>query len=39
MSADAIRVWRQMGKAPKIIGTQARPPQTALHVFGVPFSE
>lgn len=39
MNAPAIRFWRQMGKVPKIIGSQARPPHTALLTFGVPFSE
>jgi hypothetical protein len=39
MNATAIRVWEEMGKEPKIIGEQARPPHTALLMFGVPFSE
>lgn len=39
MNAAAVRVWREMCKAPKIIGSQARPPHTALLTFGVPFSE
>lgn len=39
MNASAIRVWRQMGKNPNVIGSQARPPHTALLTFGVPFSE
>jgi hypothetical protein len=38
MNAAAIRVWEQMGKAPKIIGAQVRPPHTSLLTFGVPFS-
>ena len=38
MNAAAIRVWEEMGKAPKIIGAQVRPPHTALLTFGVPFS-
>ena len=38
MNAAAIRVWRQMGKAPKIIGAQTRPPHSALLALGVPFS-
>jgi hypothetical protein len=38
MNAAAIRIWEQMGKAPKIIGAQVRPPRTALLTFGVPFS-
>lgn len=39
MNATAVRIWQEMGKAPKIIGEQARPPHTALLSFGVPFSE
>jgi hypothetical protein len=39
MNATAIRVWEEMGKAPKIIGQQMRPPHQALLTFGVPFSE
>lgn len=38
MNAKAIQVWEQMGKSPKIIGAQVRPPHTALLTFGVPFS-
>jgi hypothetical protein len=39
MNATAIRVWKEMGKTPMIIGEQSRPPRTALLAFGVPFSE
>ena len=39
MNAPAIQVWKEMGKAPKIIGAQFRPPHTALLTLGVPFSE
>lgn len=39
MNAVALRVWEEMGKAPKIVGAQFRPPRTALLAFGVPFSE
>ena len=39
MNPTAIRVWEAMGKSPKIIGAQVRPPQTALLTFGVPFSK
>ena len=39
MNAAAIRVWKEMGKAPKIIGAQVRPPRTALLTLGVPFSK
>ena len=38
MNAAAIRVWRQMGKIPRIIGSQSRPPLAAILAFGVPFS-
>ena len=38
MNAAAIQVWKEMGKTPKIIGAQVRPPRTALLAFGVPFS-
>lgn len=38
MNPAALRVWQEMGKAPKVIGAQVRPPQTALLTFGVPFS-
>lgn len=39
MNAAAIRIWRQMGKTPTIVGSQARPPQAAILTLGVPFSE
>jgi len=39
MNAAAIQVWKEMGKAPKIIGAQVRPPNTAILTFGVPFSK
>ena len=39
MNAAAIQVWKEMGKAPKIIGAQVRPPHTAILTFGVPFSK
>jgi len=39
MNSTAIRVWKEMGKAPKIIGVQVRPPHAALLVLGVPFSK
>lgn len=39
MNAVAIRVWEEMGKTPKVIGQQIRPPRHALLTFGVPFSE
>jgi hypothetical protein len=39
MNAAAVLIWKVMGKRPTLIGAQHRPPQTALLVFGVPFSE
>jgi hypothetical protein len=39
MNGTALRLWRDMGKQPNQIGTQHRPPHTALLSFGVPFSE
>lgn len=39
MNAPALLVWNEMGKCPRRIGSQHRPPQTALLAFGVPFSE
>ena len=39
MNAAAIQVWEEMGKMPRIIGAQFRPPRTALLTFGVPYSE
>jgi hypothetical protein len=38
MNAAAIRVWEEMGKEPKVIGTRIRPHHAALLAFGVPFS-
>lgn len=38
MNAQAIEIWKQMGKVPKIIGARSRPPRTALLTLGVPFS-
>jgi hypothetical protein len=39
MNAVAIQVWEEMGKAPKVIGAEFRPPRAALLTFGVPFSK
>ena len=39
MNAAAIRVWQEMGKKPRIVGAQYRPPHAALLTFGVPFSK
>ena len=38
MNAQAIQIWKQMGKMPKIVGARTRPPRTALLTLGVPFS-
>lgn len=39
MNADALRIWREMGKQPTIIGEMCRPSRTSVMVFGVPYSE
>ena len=39
MNQTALSVWKSMGKPSNIIGSQKRPPQTALLAYGVPFSE
>jgi hypothetical protein len=39
MNSTALRIWREMGQQPWVIGAQHRPPSTALLTFGVPFSE
>ena len=39
MNATAVRIWREMGRSPKIIGARVRPPCAALLAFGVPFSK
>ena len=39
MNSAALQVWQEMGRSPRIIGAQARPPRTALLTFGVPFSK
>ena len=39
MNAEALRIWKEMGKAPRVIGSKSRPPHAALLAFGVPFSE
>ena len=39
MNDAAFSVWKAMGKEPKVIGSQHRPPSTALLAFGIPFSE
>ncbi|QEE27981.1 hypothetical protein FTW19_08215 [Terriglobus albidus] len=37
MNAAALRVWKAMGKHPREIGTQHRPPNSAVLAFGTPF--
>jgi len=39
MNATALRVWQSMGRHPRQIGTQHRPPHSAVLAFGVPFNE
>ena len=39
MNATALRIWRAMGKQAHIVGSQHRPPHSALLNFGVPFRE
>jgi hypothetical protein len=39
MNATALRIWREMGRQPTIIGIQHRPPHEAMLSYGVPFSE
>jgi hypothetical protein len=39
MNDVAFSIWKAMGKEPRIIGSQHRPPSTALLTFGIPFSE
>jgi hypothetical protein len=39
MNAEALLIWKAMGKHPCVIAAQHRPPRTALLTFGVPFSE
>jgi len=39
MNGAALRIWKDMGKQPKIVGRQHRPAHAAMLSFGVPFSE
>lgn len=39
MNDTALRIWREMGQRPTLIGEQHRPPSKAVLAFGVPFSE
>ena len=39
MNGAALRVWRIMGMHPRQIGSQHRPPHSAVLAFGMPFTE
>lgn len=39
MNAAALRVWKTMSMRPRQVGTQHRPPHSAVLAFGVPFLE
>ena len=39
MNAVALRIWKLMGMHPRQIGSQRRPPHSALLAFGMPFNE
>ena len=39
MNAAALRIWKIMGMCPRQIGTQHRPPHSAVLSFGIPFGE
>jgi hypothetical protein len=39
MNADALHIWKAMGRNPRLVGARHRPPPTALLMFGVPFSD
>ena len=39
MNDAAFSVWKAMAKESTVIGSQHRPPSTALLAFGIPFSE
>lgn len=39
MNAAALQLWKTMGRHPRQIGTQQRPPQSAVLAFGMPFRE
>ena len=39
MNAEALQVWRAMGRTPTVVGEMHRPARTAVMVFGVPYSE
>jgi hypothetical protein len=39
MNATAVKLWQEMKRPATVIGTQHRPPKTAVLAFGMPFSE
>jgi hypothetical protein len=39
MNRAALRVWKAMGMHPRQIGTQHRPPHSAVLAFGMPFND
>jgi hypothetical protein len=39
MNATALRIWREMGRQPTVMGTLHRPSHKSLLSYGVPFSE
>jgi hypothetical protein len=39
MNANALLVWRAMGRTPTVIGARYRPPRTSLLMYGMPFSD
>lgn len=39
MNTAALRVWKTMGMHPKQIGSQHRPPHSAVLAFGRPFND
>jgi len=39
MNAVALRIWKEMGMQPNLVGSLPRPPHGALLFFGIPFSE
>lgn len=39
MNATALEIWKAMGRRPRQIGEQHRPPHTAVLCYGMPFSE
>ncbi len=39
MNAEAVKIWREMGRRFTVIGEAHRPPRSAVLSFGMPFSE